>query len=191
MKEHHAVAKFTKCEALFPSVLRFKDRLQPLVHESPDLRLEIGLAKLFNDTGWYMFERGLMEDAKSFCDLELLIGERLRNELGEAANESIRESHPFMGIILAEKNDHRLSMAHKQKWLSILEERQSPTSRDKPVEDYELGYAYNEIGVAFGNHDMLEEAAQAFRRSIEIFQGLDDYEDTMLGWLEPNLGFIY
>ena len=37
----------------------------------------------------------------------------------------------------------------------------------------------------------LEEAAAAFRRSIEVFQSLNDYEDTMLGWPEPNLGFIY
>lgn len=59
------------------------------------------------------------------------------------------------------------------------------------VEDYELGYAYNEIGVAFGNNSMPGEAEKAFRRSIEIFQSLDDYRDTMLGWPKPNLWFIY
>jgi tetratricopeptide (TPR) repeat protein len=108
---------------------------------------------------------------------------------GEAAIESIRESHCFLGIALAETNEHHLSMIHKTKWLSMLEERRTATG--DPVEDYELGYAYNEIGVAYGNNDMLNKAVDAFRRSIAIFQSLDNYDDTMLGWPEPNLGFIY
>jgi tetratricopeptide (TPR) repeat protein len=135
-----------------------------------------------------MFERGLPEDTKTFCDLGLFIGERLKERLVEEAVESIRESHCFIGIALVETNEHSLSMWHKKKWLDMLLERGSGGAC---IEDYELGYAYNEIGVAYGNTDMLDEAAEAFRRSIEIFQNLEDYEDTMLGWPEPNLGFIY
>ncbi len=189
MKEHHSVARFSKCEAVFPSVLRLMNGLQPLIQESADCPFDVGLAKLFNDTGWYMFERGLMEETKPFCDLGLLIGERLRPRLGEAAVASIRESHSFIGIVLAETNEHALSMKHKNQWLSMLNERRTPSG--ELVEDYELGYAHNEMGVAYGNNDMLEEAVGAFRRSIEIFHGLDDYEDTMLGWPAPNLGFMY
>lgn len=136
-----------------------------------------------------MFERGLPEETKPFCDVALIIGERLRGKLGETAIQSIRESHSFIGIALVETNEHSLSMVHKKKWLAMLEERNSES--ELPVEDYELGYAYNEIGVAYGNEGMLDQAAAAFHRSIEIFQGLPDYEDTMLGWPEPNLGFIY
>lgn len=136
-----------------------------------------------------MFERGLMEEVKPFCELALLIGERLKKEKDKRADEAIRESHSFLGIALTELNEHGLSMSHKQKWLDLLEERRS--SSGDMVEDYELGYAYNEIGVAYGNNSMLKEAEMAFRRSIEIFQSLHDYHDTMLGWPEPNLGFIY
>jgi tetratricopeptide (TPR) repeat protein len=136
-----------------------------------------------------MFERGLQEDTKTFCDLGLFIGERLKERMPEEAVESIRESHCFIGIALVETNEHPLSMWHKGKWLDMLLERKS--SGSVPIEDYELGYAYNEIGVAYGNSGMLDEAAQAFCRSIEVFQGLEDYDDTMLGWPEPNLGFIY
>ncbi|KAL4967200.1 uncharacterized protein BDV14DRAFT_198298 [Aspergillus stella-maris] len=42
----------------------------------------------------------------------------------------------------------------------MLLERRS--SEGKRIEDYELGYAYNEIGVAYGNRNMLDEAAGAF-----------------------------
>jgi tetratricopeptide (TPR) repeat protein len=137
----------------------------------------------------YLFERGLPEESKQFYELGLLLGQKLKTQLGEAAIESVRESHSLLGITLVETNEHHLSMIHKTKWLSMLEERRTATGY--PVEDYELGYAYNEIGVAYGNNNMLNEAADAFRRSIAIFQGLDNYDDTMLGWPEPNLGFIY
>ncbi|KAK3328632.1 hypothetical protein B0T19DRAFT_462261 [Cercophora scortea] len=189
LKEHHSVERFSRCEPIFPSVLRLKNGLEPLIHGSAEFPLDIDLARLFNDTGWYMFERGLLEEAKPFCELGLCVGERLDGSPSEAVHESIRQSHSFLGIVLAETNEHSLSMMHKKKWLAMLEERKSEAGA--PIEDYELGYAYNEIGVAYGNNAMLDEAAQAFRRSIEIFQGLDDYEDTMLGWPEPNLGFIY
>lgn len=137
----------------------------------------------------YMFERGLEEETKPFCDLSLLISERLKPTHGTEAIECIRESQQFLGIALAETNEHTLSMAHKQKWLDMLLERKSDFG--SPIEDYELGYAYNEIGVAYGNADMIDEAIKAFGRSIEIFHGLDDYADTMLGWPKPNLGFMY
>ncbi|KAI1425307.1 hypothetical protein F5Y12DRAFT_747918 [Xylaria sp. FL1777] len=189
MKEHHSIARFSKCEAIFPSILRIKDGISPLLKEWEGFLLDIRLARLLNDTGWYMFERGLPEETKPFCELALLIGERLKGSLGEAAFHSIRESNSFLGIALVETNEHSLSLTHKRNWLSSLQDRKSEELRQ--IEDYELGYAYNEIGVAYGNENMLFEAAAAFHRSIEIFQGLDDYEDTMLGWPEPNLGFIY
>jgi tetratricopeptide (TPR) repeat protein len=130
-----------------------------------------------------------MEETKPFFKLGLRIGEQMKDQLGEAAVAAIRESHSFLGIVLTETNEHSLSMMHKTKWLDMLQERKSESG--EPVTDYELGYAYNEIGVAYGNNGMLDEAAGAFQRSIEIFQGLEEYEDTMLGWPEPNLGFIY
>lgn len=136
-----------------------------------------------------MFERGLPEETKPFCDLALLLAARLEDSLGSIATESIRESHSFIGIALVETNEHVESMSHKMTWLNMLLERK--TVLGDIVEDYELGYAYNEVGVAYGNADRIDEAIEAFHRSIYIFQSLDDYEDTMLGWPEPNLGFMF
>lgn len=53
MKEHHSVARFSKCEGVFPSVLRLKNGLEPLIQEPGDFPFDIRVAKLFNDTGWY------------------------------------------------------------------------------------------------------------------------------------------
>ncbi|KAJ4402238.1 hypothetical protein N0V85_005348 [Neurospora sp. IMI 360204] len=190
MINHHSVERFGKCEALFPSVLRLKNRIELQAKESPDFPLDIRQARLFNDTGWYRFERGMMEETEPFCQFALEVAARLESKLGAvAAAESIRESHMCLGIVLTELNEHDRSLFHKKKWLNMLEERK--TDDGQAIEDYELGYAFNEIGVAYGNANMLEEAVKAFQRSSEIFKGLADYEPTMLGWPQPNLGFIY
>lgn len=138
----------------------------------------------------YMYERGVPEELKTFAELSLKIGEQLQARGGdEEVLRTVRESHSYVGIACAESHESTLHMFHIQKWLDVLLERESTPG--VPVLDYELGYAYNEIGVAYGFQNKVEEAAQAFLRSIEIFQGLSDYEETMLGWPTPNLGFMY
>ncbi|KAK5995287.1 hypothetical protein PT974_03688 [Cladobotryum mycophilum] len=189
MKDHHSVARFGKCEIFFPSVLRLKNGLESLIKRKLFFPRDLKVARLFNDVGWYMFERGLPEETEPFCNVALLIGEQMKTSLESEAHETIRESHSFLGIALVETNKHSSSMYHKQQWLDMLLERRSASGT--PIEDYELGYAYNEIGVAYGNNGMPKRACEAFFRSIFIFQGLDDYDDTMLGWPEPNLGFMY
>jgi len=54
------------------------------------------------------------------------------------------------------------------------------SASDVSIENYKLGYAYNEIDVIYENNQMLEKAVQAFLHFIEIFQGLKDYDDIML-----------
>ena len=52
MKEHHSVARFSRCEAIFPSVLRLKKKLESLIQGSGTFPLSIRYARLFNDVGW-------------------------------------------------------------------------------------------------------------------------------------------
>lgn len=137
----------------------------------------------------YMFERGLEKEVEPFCSLALIIYEGLGGEAVEEVVPVGRLSHSYIGIAATETNEHTKSMLHKELWLESLLKRESASG--VLIEDYELGYAYNEIGVSYANNQMLEDAANAFLRSIEIFQGLENYKDTMLGWPEPNLGFVY
>jgi hypothetical protein len=53
MQQHHSVARFSKCELVFPSVLRLKIGLEPIIRKSNDYPLDVRLARLLNDTGWY------------------------------------------------------------------------------------------------------------------------------------------
>jgi hypothetical protein len=54
MKEHHSIARFTECEAIFPSVLRLKLGLTELIQTASDFQPDIRVARLLNDTGWYV-----------------------------------------------------------------------------------------------------------------------------------------
>lgn len=54
MKEHHSVARFSKCEVFFPSVLRLKDGLEPMIRERSLPLKNLEAARLFNDVGWYV-----------------------------------------------------------------------------------------------------------------------------------------
>lgn len=136
-----------------------------------------------------MFERGLPDKTVPFCNVALMIGEQMKSLHSIEAHEVIREGYSFIGIALVETNSHDDSQKHKQQWLDMLLERRSESGLQ--IRDYELGYAYNEIGVAYGNNGLYKQACEAFYESIQIFQGLKDYTDTMLGWPQPNLGFMY
>lgn len=135
-----------------------------------------------------MFERGLQQETKPLCDLALRIAEIVGGNSAEV-QQAIRDSYSFTGIAIVETNEHAESMRYKQLWLNMLLKRESAPGI--PVRDYELAYAYNEIGVAYGNEQRLDEAVDAFIKSTEIFQGLENYDDTMLGWPQPNIGFMY
>lgn len=52
LKEHHSIARFSKCEIIFPSVLRLKNGLEPFITGPSNFALDIRVAQLFNDTGW-------------------------------------------------------------------------------------------------------------------------------------------
>ncbi|KAL4787536.1 hypothetical protein BJX76DRAFT_318309 [Aspergillus varians] len=52
LKEHHSVARFGKCEAIFRCVFRLKTGIEPFIGNHKEAPLDIQLADLFNGTGW-------------------------------------------------------------------------------------------------------------------------------------------
>ncbi|KAG8667971.1 hypothetical protein FPOAC1_012813 [Fusarium poae] len=76
------------------------DGLQAMLPGDINLALDLSIARLFNDTGWYMFERGLQEQTKPFCELALEIAKSIKNKDSAEAAECIREIHSVLGIAL-------------------------------------------------------------------------------------------
>lgn len=101
----------------------------------------------------------------------------------------LRETHNNQGSAANETHHLRESLEHNEKWLQLALNRRNDLGQ--PVEDYELGCAYSEVGVALAVNGRYDDAIEHFLSSVKVYQGLPEYEDTMLGWPLPNLGFIY
>ena len=146
-------------------------------------------SKCILTSGRYLFERGFAEECMSFNKLGQSICEQSENISSEDVQYDLRESHNNQSSAAAETNDPATSLIHAKIWLNLMLKRKSFDGR--LMENYELGIVYNENGVAYAMNNMWEDAANCFIRSIEIIQGLPTYDDTMLGWPEPNLGIVY
>jgi len=137
----------------------------------------------------YWFERSYPQEAKPFFRLAQDICENSGQRDSESVSYMLRETHNNQGSAAAETNDNQECLEHNQRWLKLARARR--TDAGEEIEDYELGQVYNEIGVAYAMNHRYDEAVEHFLRSIDIFQSQPDYDDTMLGWPMPNLGFIY
>lgn len=74
-------------------------------------------------------------------------------------------------------------------WIDNTDEPDSETASYQS--QYEYGLYLNELGVAYGMSGLYDTAVEHFLNSIEAFQGMTGYDDTLLSWPEPNLGLIY
>jgi tetratricopeptide (TPR) repeat protein len=88
-----------------------------------------------------------------------------------------------------EANDAQDCLKRFQAWIEASETKSS--NLDDFNSQYELALYYNEIGVAYGMNGMYALAIDHLLKSIEYFQSMSDYDDTLLSWPEPNLGFMY
>lgn len=98
-------------------------------------------------------------------------------------------AHNNQSSAAAETNERKDSLDHALIWMEMT--RNLKNERGEPVVDYELGIVYNETGVAYGMNEQWDLAAEYFIKSMDTMKAQDNYEDTMLGWPEPNLGLIY
>lgn len=89
-----------------------------------------------------------------------------------------------------ETNDPKECLLRYKKWIEMSLEEEQPGPEDVKF-GYELACIYNETGVSYAMNEMYDVAIDYFIKSTKSFQSLSNYEDTMLNWPEPNLGFMY
>lgn len=103
----------------------------------------------------------------------------------DVRQSTLRFSLALLGTICSDTNEYEKGLEFRLDWLKLLKERSEQTP------DYELGYAYSEIGIAYGDLGRFDEAIQSLQKSIEVYQSLPEYKEH---WLTPprtNLGFLY
>lgn len=141
---------------------------------------------LTHNTSRYWFERGYPDEAKEFWKLtECLYSQAADDVPTEHRSSLLRRANLNHATASLETNDRKDALERYKRWLD------SAPSVDGAEAQYELACIYNETGVACAMNEMYDEAIDYFQQSIDSFYALEDYEDTMLDWPVPNLGFMY
>jgi tetratricopeptide (TPR) repeat protein len=137
----------------------------------------------------YLLERGFVQESKAYYQLAQRICENSPNRDTEDVSLTLRMVHNNQTTAAAETNARGDCLDHSLIWMRMFQERKTPEG--KPQRDYELAIVYNETGVAYGMNEQWSLAEDYFLKSIEVMKEQEEYDDTMLGWPEPNLGLIY
>ncbi|KAL6699331.1 hypothetical protein J3F84DRAFT_182702 [Trichoderma pleuroticola] len=182
-------ARYEACSAVFPHVDRVYQHYEKLFR-SRKIEASEQAASLFNDAGWYCFERGLPHESKPFYRLAQSICEALQQTSpSHKVAKLLRESHNNQGSAANETNNPQESLHHNLTWISLMLEWISSDGQQKI--DYELGCAYNEVGVAYAMNNMYSLALDSFEKSVSTYKSLPDYDEKWLGWPLPNIGMVY
>lgn len=136
-----------------------------------------------------MSEKGFIQESKAYYQLAQTICEASPNRQSEAVALTLRMAHNNQTTAAAETNKRKDCLNHELIWMEMSRELRDETG--VPRVDYELAIVYNETGVAYGMNEQWHLAEDYFIKSMDTMKQLENYEDTMLGWPEPNLGLIY
>lgn len=137
----------------------------------------------------YWFERGYPQEAKGFFRLTEILYEQAEDKATPEREYMLRRANLNHATASMETNDREDCLTRYRRWLD-----KSLESAPGPEDGkfwYELACIYNETGVAYAMNEMFDMAIEYLLKSIEAFQKLENYDDTMLNWPEPNLGFMY
>ncbi|KAL9628452.1 MAG: hypothetical protein Q9164_007271 [Protoblastenia rupestris] len=188
LQKRHDLARKETCEKLYTSVIRLKRVFDDLPERSK-FQPHDNFAHLLNDFGWYLLEKGFVQESKAYYRIAQRICENSPDRDTEEVSLTLRMAHNNQTTAAAETNARGDCLHHSLIWMEMFQKRKTPDG--KPLRDYELAIVYNEIGVAYGMNEQWSLAEDYFLKSIEVMKEQDDYEDTNLGWPEPNLGLIY
>lgn len=138
----------------------------------------------------YCLERGFPEESVVFFQTAQMIAEGLLMRGSNAEAEyHLREAHTNISTAAAETNKPQLCLEHSLKCLEFALNKTSSTG--DLVVDFELGHTYNEAGVAQSMNGQSRAALESFRKCAEIWQSLDDYDETMMGLPFGNIGLVH
>ena len=188
-QRHQQRDRWEKCTELFSQVshLRKLAREVEIKNEKPLTLLT--WIELLNDVGWYLFERGLIEEAQEFFSSMQTACEASEERESERVQYLLRECHNNQGTAANEANDFKNAVFHFEIWKDMCLKRRADNA--DIVEDYELGCVYHELAIAQAANGDYDSALINFDRTIQIWKALPEYKENMMSWPVSNLGFLY
>lgn len=140
-------------------------------------------------TNRYWFERGFPQEAKEFWRLTEQIYENSMRASSDKEEYMLRRANLDSATASMEANDAQDCLKRFKAWIE--QSDTTASTSDDFNSQYELALYHNEIGVAYGMNGLYDSAIGHLLKSIDFFQGMPDYDDTLLSWPQPNLGFMY
>ena len=118
----------------------------------------------------------------------IVICNQSENISAERVASQLRLAYGNQGCAAGESYDYQGCLHHAGLALD-LSKRRLGLSRNS-IMDFELGTAYNEVGVAYALQNMFAPAEHYLRQSIKVYLSVEHLKDAMLIWPKLYLGVI-
>ncbi|KAG8529128.1 uncharacterized protein KY384_005763 [Bacidia gigantensis] len=185
----HTRARWSQCAMLYPHVAHLKKVAFSIESIRQKSLNNIAFPALLNDAGWYLFERGLLEESRELYTEVQTICESSEQRNTQAVADLLRECYNNQGTVANEINDPKGALHYFKLWEGMLLERQAHDGQ--AVEDLELAIMHQEVAITLAFNEDYENAIDRLWKSWKIRERLTDFEETTLLWPVSNLGFIY
>ncbi|KAI8940906.1 hypothetical protein NX059_002164 [Plenodomus lindquistii] len=154
----HSVARWRKCEELFPHVLSLKRYAARLIGTADNHASKVEYCKLLNDAGWYYHETGHFTESQDLIEHAQQVAKSLRSNMAQATSDPpavaadtleldaiLAETHHNLGCIGTESNQPEFTLLHFTKFnemmIAAIDEQTQAT-------DNRLAISWNELGNA-------------------------------------------
>ncbi|KAJ8110762.1 hypothetical protein OPT61_g6475 [Boeremia exigua] len=197
----HGVARWRKCDELFPHVLRMKGFGCSIAGELESLATKIKYCKLMNDAGWFYHETGhftesfaLIEHAYDIANATLLSQSQdthdtsCKSDTTKVLKDIIAEMHHNLGCIGTETNQPELTLFHFKKFNSMMLEG---LDTDIPSTVNKLAISWNELGNAYMINKHWGDGERCFEQCLKVAQQMESFNPAEFSFPYVNLGLAY
>lgn len=105
----------------------------------------------------------------------------------EDMSQILSDIHYGLAAVANETNDGQACLRHTNALLDM----RLKAYESSGIADVRLAIAHNEIAIAWVMNGMYDQAISAFKSSIDVYRGLEDYWPAMDTNPRTNIGFTY
>lgn len=134
----------------------------------------------------YMLQRGSVPESRSIFQVAIKL---CNNNGAEGVTPQLRLAHGNEARAAGESHDYTGCLHHANLWLDLLGRRVWPSRN--PITNFELGNAYNEVGVAYALQNEFVQAQWNFLQAKRVHESVENLEATMLAEPKLNFGIIH
>ncbi|TGO51365.1 hypothetical protein BOTNAR_0359g00150 [Botryotinia narcissicola] len=186
LENRHKTSRWVTCEAVFSHLEHIHKVYQSNEKSWSHKRYSVELVRLFQEGGAYLHERGFSFEGKPYLQSALRLYEKITEKPPDHL-EVLSNIYYTLGAIANETNDGAGCLFNNL----ILLDMRIKTFEVKGTPDVRLAAANSQIGIAYMMIGKLALATEYFKKSIMLFQSLDNFQIDMLGFPAANLGLAY